>query len=231
VWQELREELHPQGIEFVTVALDSGGTDAAAPFIDAANAAHPSLIDQCHVMDELFGVVNVPSGIWIDEQGVIVRPPEPAFPGRSTIREKLPKALPDDMDPYIRGMLEATWKIRVDPKRYVGALRDWIAKGSESEYALTPEQVLERSRPRTPEAAEAAARFELGEHLFRLGRREDAMAHFREARRLQPENWTYKRQAWSFNNPLQMPSDELEGDWLSDVLEIGPENYYPALDM
>jgi hypothetical protein len=39
VWQELREELHPKGIEIVTVALDTGGADKARPYIEAA---HPS---------------------------------------------------------------------------------------------------------------------------------------------------------------------------------------------
>jgi hypothetical protein len=182
-------------------------------------------------MDEAFGIVNVPSGIWIDENGMIVRPPEPAFPGRSTLRERIPQQLPEDIDPYIKGMIEATRRIKVDPKKYVEALRDWVAHGDASQYAMQPEQVLERSRPRSREASEAAAHFELAHYLLTNDRRDDALAHLREARRLQPQNWTYKRQAWSLLHPLQAPTDELEGDWLSDVMEIGPENYYPALEM
>ena len=67
MWQALRSELHPLGLEVVTVALDTGGIDAARPWIERAKAEHPSLIDQAHVMDALFGIVNVPCGVWIDE--------------------------------------------------------------------------------------------------------------------------------------------------------------------
>ena len=52
------------------------------PFIEKAHAEHPSLIDDAHVSDEPFGFVNVPNGVWIDEEGMIVRPAGPAHPGR-----------------------------------------------------------------------------------------------------------------------------------------------------
>jgi hypothetical protein len=87
VWQELRTELRPQGLEVVTVALDTGGAERAEPWIDAARPEHPSLIDAAHRLDELLGISNVPTGVWIDEEGVLVRPPEPAFPGRIGFRD------------------------------------------------------------------------------------------------------------------------------------------------
>jgi len=59
-----------------------GGVDAAGTWISRAQPTHPSLIDQGHLLDELLGVVNVPMGMWIDEQEMLVRPPEPAFPWR-----------------------------------------------------------------------------------------------------------------------------------------------------
>jgi len=181
-------------------------------------------------MDEVFGVFNVPMGVWIDEDGVIVRPAEVAYTGLR-LRFDRGGALPDDMDPYLRDVLMEARKIRVEPERYVAALRDWVAKGRDSVYALSPDEVVRRSRARTPEMALAVANFEMGQHLHRTGEARAAVPYFRQAHRLDPDNWTYKRQAWTFANPLQAPSDDYDSDWLTDTRKIGAENYYPPLDM
>lgn len=226
MWQALRSELHPQGLEIVTVALDVN-VEAARGVIGRNAHDHPSLIDSAHVLDELFGIVNVPSGVWIDERGVIVRPPEPAFPIRREYNAQAAANLPE----RIAAMLEEASKIRIEPETYVAALRDWVARGDESPYALSPDEVVERSRPRPVEEARAAAQFELGQHLHASGRVDLAVGHFREAHRLQPDNWTYKRQAWSLADPLQGPTELYDGDWLSEVRRVGAENYYPPLRM
>jgi len=228
VWQELREELHPKGLEVVTVALDLKGVETAGRWIEAAAPAHPSLIDQAHVVDEVLGVVNVPNGVWIDERGVIVRPAEPAFPKRAAFLER---PMPPDLDPYLAEVRQEARRIRTQPDLYTAALRDWVELGPASRYALTPEEVLRRSGERGRDRSEAAAHFELAQHLWRAGQEQEAVPHFRAARRLQPANWTYKRQAWVLANRFQAPTELLEGDWLSDVREIGAENYYPRLDM
>ena len=212
----------------MSVALDAGGADAAGPWIDRAKTTHPALIDASHSLDELLGIVNVPSGVWIDEQGVLVRPPEPAFPWRPREpSEELVAQLPAIL---VEQLLESR-KIQIDPEPYVAALRDWVANGEGSRYALAPDEVLARSRPRPPEHSEAAAAFELAQHLHRSGHAEDAVRWFREAHRLQPENWTYKRQAWAFADPFQGPSDDYESDWLTDVRRLGAERYYPQVEL
>jgi tetratricopeptide (TPR) repeat protein len=236
VWQELRAEWHPLGLEVVTVALDTAGPEAVRRWIEAARPEHPALIDQAHVLDELLGIVNVPSGVWINEEGMLVRPPEPAFPCRPSC---LPSATSSQRSgdparqrsPRQNAVFEAVSKIRIQPERYIAAVRDWVANGAASRYVLAPEEVVRRSQPRPREAAEAAASFELGQYLYRQGLMEDAVPWFRQAHRLQPDNWTYKRQAWSLADPTQGPTELYEGDWLSDVLAIGPENYYPRLQM
>lgn len=229
MWQELREELFPKGLEIVTVALDLKGLESAGRWIEAAHPSHPALIDQAHLVGDLFGMVNVPSGVWIDEEGVIVRPAEPAFPARPSFLRAQPP--PEGADPYLAEVLREARKIRIQPDRYVSALRDWVDNGEESRFALAPEEVMRRSGDRGPERSLAAAHFELAQHLWRIGREAEAVPHFRAARRVQADNWIYKRQAWVLANRFQAPTDVFEGDWLSDVRAIGAENYYPQLDM
>ncbi len=228
VWQARYRELHPNGLEIVTVALDTGGVAVARPWIEAAQPNYVSLIDQAHVIDALFGVVNVPSGVWIDEAGMIVRPPETAYPHRPSF---LDRAIPLRATPSEIDRITQVNKLRIDADGYIAALRDWVAHGAASRFALAPEEVMRRSRPRPVAEATAAAHFELGQHLHRSGRHDDAITHFREAYHLQPDNWTYKRQAWSLLAPGQSPIAVYGSDWLSDVQKIGAENYYPPLDL
>jgi hypothetical protein len=230
VWQDVRSELHPKGLEVVTVALDVGGAEHAGQWIDKAAPEHPALIDDSHVMDELFGIVNVPSGIWIDEDGVIVRPPAPAWPGRAVFRERMKDfTLPEDADPAIVHALEVTSRLTADRTRHLIALKDWVEHGPDSRFALTPSQVIASSAPRPIEHSQAAAHFELGQHLWRAGDEDTAVEHFKQAHRLHPENWTYKRQAWQFASPILQNAREVYGtDWASEVDAAGPENYYKS---
>jgi len=226
VWQELREELHPRGLEIVTVALDAAGAAAAGPWIAKAAPRHPSLIDREHLTGALFGIVNVPSGLWIDEGGTIVRGPEPAHPRRPTYKDR---AVPADATAEQRERIEVVRSLHVEAERYVAALRDWVALGSRSRYALAPDEVVRRSRPRPVAEATAAAHFALARALHDAGARDAAIAHFREAHRLHPANWTYRRDAWSLSGAEY---EAIYGtSWLADVKREGVENYYPRLDM
>ena len=88
-----------------------------------------------------------------------------------------------------------------------------------------------------------AAHFELANQLWRDGDRDAAIAHFNECHRLQPDNWTYKRQAWSllgrervggkYGQFVQAPLKGEEADWpfasdfTSDVLATDLGGYYP----
>jgi len=183
VWQALRNELHLQGLEIVTIALDVD-PEAARQWIEQTKPNHPSLIDSAHRVDELFGVINVPNSVWIDEQGMIVRPVEAAWPPRDAPPDWQTMADDPSIPEQLRETLKLAKNIKTQPAEYTGALRDWVAKGSASKYALTPNEVIARSGPRGKSEALAAAEFELGQYLWSNGLRDLAPRHWREAHRL-----------------------------------------------
>ena len=254
MWQALRTELHPLGVEIVTVSLELSGPDASRSSIEAAQPEHPSLLDPTHQLDALFGVVNIPNVIWIDEAGVVVRPAEPGWPGptvypesmRTMLAERARRAAeaPVAADAPERPNLMKLLAGGQDRAAYPDAIRDWARNGAASPYAMSPDQVIAASQPRPRSGSEGAAHFELANHLWRAGERTAAIAHFNECHRLQPDNWTYKRQAWSLVgneragggelgrfNQIPVAGEEAEWPFASnfdaDVSQLEPGEYYP----
>ena len=208
--------------------MDTQGPDAAREWIEAANPTHPSLIDRAHELGAKLGIVNVPMSAWIDEEGVIVRLGDAAFTRESPMRKmEIPDSLPD----ALKEVLTEAKKIQTDHVAYLGALRDWAAKGAKSDFAWSPAELMERTGGRDYDSAKAAACFELGQHLYRGGNESAAIPHWREAHRLDPGNWTYKRQAWSIADPNQGPTEHYDGNWIDDVKKQGGgAAYYPLFE-
>jgi hypothetical protein len=72
-WLQLADELRDEGLDLVTVALDED-VDAVRTWTSRV----PGLtiaVDAAHVVSDVFGVVNVPSTIWLDEDDRVVKPP------------------------------------------------------------------------------------------------------------------------------------------------------------
>ena len=224
------------------------------PFIEAAHAEHPSLLDPTHQLDALFGVVNIPNVVWIDENGIIVRPAEPGWPGPQEYPEAMKQRLADRArkaadaveanDPSERPNLMRLLRGGQDRETYPDAIRDWARNGASSQYAMASAEVIAGSQPRRVESSRAAAHFELANHFWRTGQRDSAIRHFNDCHRLEPDNWTYKRQAWSlvgneragggeFGRFSQVPIRGEEADWPfisnfdADVAQLQPGQYYP----
>jgi hypothetical protein len=225
VWQALHTELEAKGVTVVTISLDSEPA-LAYPWIDAAEPTHPSLIDRSHITGAILGFTNIPMAIWVDETGTIVRPAEAASvdPNGMAGRD-----IPTDLPPRIAARLEIVKQFEDRHEEYLAALRDWADNGSASAFALSPAEVIARSEPRSTEEARAAACFELGNAVRERSGLETASVWWREAHRLDPSNWTYRRQAWSLattgpgepSDLIQEPTHLFEGNWLDDVVANG----------
>lgn len=215
----------------VSVALDID-PEQARPWIEAARPtdgapAHLALVDSAHLVDELLGINNVPMAVWIDEGGRLVRPAESASIVESDLRKmEVSPELPERM----QTALTEIKKMPESASEYRAAIIDWAHNGVNSRFVLGPDDVIARSQPRPPDLAEAAAWFELGQHVFRTtGDKDAAVPLWKRAHALDRHNWTYKRQAWTLETtPEGEPSDlsqevgETYGtSWLDDVLELG----------
>ncbi len=204
-WQAIYQQLKDKDFEIVSVAQDTNGVKDAGPWITAANPTYTALIDEKHLVSKLYNMVNVPTGVWIDEQGTIVRPNEVAFV--------------DDRFKNFSGL---------DSAPYLNALRDWIEKGSKSIYTMSEERLREKLAVNDPNVIQAAAEFGLGEHLYKCGHLHEAVPHFKEAQRLNPKSWNYKRQAYALSDALRD-----YGTTFTDEVEKagGSKVYYSAPDL
>jgi hypothetical protein len=143
--------------------------------------------------------------VWIDEKGLIVRPGEPAWNQNRT---------------YAFG----DKSIVTEGEIYVVALRDWVTKSERSAYVLTDDQFARRVKPRSVTAMEADASFKLAVWFQQAGKKELAEKYFERAQQLNPEDWNYHRQEWSFT------PDEASQKWL-DKFQKENTPYYPKLDI
>ncbi len=224
----------------VTVALDIRPADTHR-WIDDAAPTHPSLIDTRHVTGELFGFVNIPMAVWIDETGTLVRNAESASIERSPLRDmEVPDGIPDRM----RSLLTEVKAIPDHAEAYRAAIVDWAERGDDSPYALGPDEVVARSLPRDTSTARATACFELGQHLATThpDGHLAAVPWWKQAHELDPTNWTYKRQAWTLattpddadgNDLVQEAGDVYGTSWIDDVVAGGGGAAYviePRLD-
>ncbi len=173
----LYKELRARNFEIISVAQDTGGAKAAGPWINAAKPEYTALVDEQQIITQKYGMVNVPTAVWIDEQGRIVRPNEVAF-----------------IDNRFKSFTN------MDSAPYIDAIRDWAANGAKSVYVLTETESKARLKPPSDDRSRADAEFALAEYLYKQGKGVDAIPHFKEAQRLDPDNWNYKRQAWALSD-------------------------------
>lgn len=217
MWQALYEELAPHGLVIVAVAMDSRPADPL-PWIEAARPTYPVLIDRDHRLADLYGIVNVPQAVWIDERGRIVRPPEPAGAYEGFRR----------MDRATRQLPEEAARLTAGAKAtYLDAVRDWVRRGEASPHAFETD-AARRHLPALGEgSALAHAMFRLGQFLIRRGEAEEGDRWLGEASRRHPTSWCIWRQRAGVNE-LGLAAGP---DFWDRVDALGETRYYARVDM
>jgi hypothetical protein len=150
----------------ITVGIEKDPEDAR-PFIEAANPAHPSLIDTDHLVADLYNWVNVPTITWIDEHGRIVRPNDVQFG--------------NDAWKHVTGL---------ESGRHLEMVRAWV-KGELQ--PMSEDAVRERQTLPTEVDQLARAHFGLGWWLHQEGRQAAAERHFLRGGELAPHDFMIRR--------------------------------------
>jgi hypothetical protein len=215
VWQDLYDSLKDRGFMVVAVAEESRGAEQAKPWVEQAKATYWCLVDPDHRVADLYGMVNVPQAVWIDESGRIVRPPETA--GSTDHFRRMDRTTrtmaPDDV--AARNAARAA---------YLDAVRAWVLTGR---HALDAKAARGHLPEVTPEVALAHAHFRLGVWLRRHGKSEEGDRHLAEASRLHPQSWNMWRQAADLDAVGKASSPEF---W-ARVDALGERPYYPPPDL
>ncbi len=130
-------------------------------------------MDESHRLSSLYGLVNVPSAVWIDESGHVRRIDEGAY------------ATTHNQNGLQFG--------RAD---YAPMVANWVAEGEASPH-LQPAGALAVPEP-TDAQARAEPTFDLGVYFHRQGDTARANRYWEAAQVLNPNSWNYARQDWSF---------------------------------
>ncbi|MFI5958401.1 redoxin domain-containing protein [Cryptosporangium sp. NPDC051539] len=167
-WQERHADQADQNFTVVTIALDAKPADSA-PWHAEAHTTHPALVDVDGVAADAFDIVNVPTVVWLDEEGRLVRPQD-SQTATDTFRD---------------------WN-HLSAEASGEALRRWVRDG---DAGLTPEQVREHLRLPSADDQRARAETRLAAWLADHDQGDAAERHFAAAAAAAPHNVALRRGA------------------------------------
>jgi hypothetical protein len=211
VWQQLYSELKDKNFMVVAVAEETRGANHARQWIDAAKSEYWQLVDTEHRLEDLYNLVNVPQAVWIDEKGMIVRPPETAGSTDHFRRMDLKTRTMSPEDQAERLAARAA---------YLDAVRAWVNTGK---HALPADKARAELPRVTPAIAEARARFRLGVWLRDNGQAAEGDRQMQAASSLHPASWSLWRQAAD----LEEVGKASGPDFWKRVQALGDKAYYP----
>jgi hypothetical protein len=161
--------LQDSGLQIVAVALDAD-EKAVVEWATKETITFPVLIDKFHIVADLYGFVNVPAAIWIDENDKIVRPAD-GTPGSDLFRSFS----------------------NVDSEVHHNLLRSWVRNNVRD---LDDVQVRDFQLPPTQELQNARLHRRIAIALRDRGKPGDdvgSQMHFALAEKLAPLDWTIRR--------------------------------------
>lgn len=168
-WQALHDELRPSGFTVIAVAIDHRADDVR-PWTEGITM--PVLYDPNHVLTELYAISNVPTVVWIDEEGHIARPSGAAH----------------GTDLFV----EFTG---IEAKPHLDEVRRWVNDGV---VPISADEAREAVADLTEQEVLARLHFRVASEAHRQGNDEATRRHINRASELAPDDLTI----WRAGMPL-----------------------------
>ena len=163
-WEERHAALEAHGLTVVSIACDRD-PEQARPWQEGLT--HPALVDADGIVAERYNVINVPTVVWIDEEGRIARPQD--------------TQTATDLFRSMNG---------IDSAASLAALRRWVLEG---DRGLTDAEIEEHLRVPARDEQRARAHARIAVWLARQGRTEAAAGHLAVAADLAPHDVAIRR--------------------------------------
>ena len=209
VWQQVYEEINDPNFVIICAAEDTGGEAAAGPIFDAANPTYIQVVDVDHIISSAFNFVNVPSAAWVDEEGRIVRIDEGTYS-------------------KVHSISNGDQSIEFGNDVYSPALKDWVAKGADSEHVQSAKTVAANIRHHSDDQLRADAAFRLGNLYRQHGHTEKAEQYWAMARELNPDSVNFIRQDLTLSEEGSAGPTFIK---MRDEYINGGKDYYRPLDI
>ena len=114
-------------------------------------------------------------------------------------------------------LVKAPFNINVKDQETLVMLEKWL---SDADYnAVLLRDVKRSNKPVSQVITEAAARFQLGLVLLEVGKEQEAMAEWRKALALDPQNWIIHKQIWAVEHPDKFYKGAVDYTWQKVQLE------------
>ncbi len=114
-------------------------------------------------------------------------------------------------------LVKAPFSVNVQDRKTVAMLEKWLSDPGYNEVLRN--DIKSSSKPAIETNAEAAARFQLGLVLLEGGKKDEAMAEWRKALALDPNNWIIHKQIWAVEHPDKFYKEGVDYGWQKAQLE------------
>ena len=114
-------------------------------------------------------------------------------------------------------LVKGPFSINVENEDTIDLLEKWLSDASFNEKLI--HEVKPPEKIDDPKVAEGNARFQLGLVLLEIGKKEEAMAEWRKALALDPQNWIIHKQIWAVEHPEKFYEGNVDYNWQKQQLE------------